>query len=141
LSLRAGRSRPASADHVVHVYQQSSLHCAGGLLILKIGSCGGPIGESWEAEALRDGLLAWRGRRIRNRAPGVQDVATPRRSLYLMSVRTGMKTAEFGALFDAPDCNRIVDAAANPSSPPKLCFFDERSLMTQLWPHLRARRS
>ena len=40
---------------------------------------------------------------LKSGGPGFQDVMIPRRSLYLTAVRTGTKTAEFGALFDAPD--------------------------------------
>src|SRR6185295_6191955 len=56
-----------------------------------------------EAEAIRDSLLAVAGRLDPTPGgPGFQEAATPRRSLYLMAVRTGAKTAEFGPLFDAP---------------------------------------
>jgi hypothetical protein len=62
-----------------------------------------------EAEALRDSLLAVAGRLDSTPGgPGFQEASTPRRSLYLMSVRTGAKTAEFGPLFDAPDCSALT---------------------------------
>jgi hypothetical protein len=63
-----------------------------------------------EAEALRDSLLTVAGRLDETAGgPGFQTVATPRRSLYLMAVRTGAKAAEFGPLFDAPNCSGIVE--------------------------------
>src|SRR5262249_53386396 len=59
-----------------------------------------------EAEALRDAMLAVSGRLDSiPGGPGFQDAAVPRRTLYLMAVRTGAKADEFGPLFDAPDCS------------------------------------
>jgi len=56
-----------------------------------------------EAEAIRDSLLGVSG--LLDTAPGgpgFLEVGIPRRTLYLMSVRTGSKTADFPSLFDGP---------------------------------------
>ena len=57
-----------------------------------------------EAEAIRDSLLAVAGRLDATRGgPAFTDLAVPRRTLYLMSVRTGPSTSDFGRLFDRAD--------------------------------------
>jgi Protein of unknown function (DUF1553) len=56
----------------------------------------------------------------------------PRRSLYLMAVRTGTKTAEFGALFDAPDCSGIVERRTESIVAPQALFLMNHPLMTEL---------
>lgn len=54
-----------------------------------------------EAEAIRDSLLSVSGLLDATPGgPGFLDVAVPRRTPYLMSVRTGSKTADFNSLFD-----------------------------------------
>jgi hypothetical protein len=77
-----------------------------------------------EAEAIRDGLLAIAGRLDTTPGgPGFLSVATPRRSLYLMSVRTGAKAAEFGPLFDAPDCGAVVERRGVSTVAPQALFL------------------
>jgi hypothetical protein len=77
-----------------------------------------------EAEEIRDSLLA-----VANRldstagGPGFLDLATPRRSLYLMSVRTGAKTADFGPLFDGADCSAVVERRSQSTVAPQALFL------------------
>lgn len=93
-----------------------------------------------EAEAIRDSLLAISGRWDSTMGgPGFQDAATPRRSLYLMSVRTGAKSAEFGPLFDAADCSGIVDRRNESIVASQALFFMNDPLVTDLAAALAAR--
>jgi Protein of unknown function (DUF1553)/Protein of unknown function (DUF1549)/Concanavalin A-like lectin/glucanases superfamily len=92
------------------------------------------------AEELRDSLLAVAGRlQTTPGGPGFQDVATPRRSLYLMAVRTGAKTAEFGPLFDAPDCSGIVERRNESIVAPQALFFLNDPLLADLATSLATR--
>src|SRR5437763_15978962 len=60
-----------------------------------------------EAEALRDALLAVAGRLDPAMGgPAYRDLATPRRTLYLMTIRSDRSS--FGPLFDAADSTAIV---------------------------------
>ncbi len=86
-----------------------------------------------EAEAFRDNLFAVAGRLDWTPGgPGFQDVSSPRRGLYMMSVRTGTKTAEFGPLFDAPDCSGIVERRNESIVAPQALFFLNDPLVTSL---------
>jgi hypothetical protein len=86
-----------------------------------------------EAEAIRDSLFAVAGRLDDTfGGPGFQDAAKPRRSLYLMSVRTGAKTAEFGPLFDAADCSGIVERRNESIVAPQALFLMNDPLVTEL---------
>jgi hypothetical protein len=86
-----------------------------------------------EAEALRDSLLSVAGRLDRTTGgPGFQDLATPRRTLYLMAVRTGAKTAEFGSLFDAADCTGIVERRFESIVAPQALFLMNDPSVTEL---------
>jgi hypothetical protein len=77
-----------------------------------------------EAEAIRDSLLAVAGRLdAAPGGPGFLDVSVPRRTLYLMSVRTGAKAAVFGSLFDAPDCGAIVERRGLSTVAPQALFL------------------
>jgi cytochrome c551/c552 len=77
-----------------------------------------------EAEAIRDACLAVSGRLDPTAGgPAFTDVTTPRRSLYLMSARTGAKTSDFGALFDAADCCSIVEARKESTVAPQALFL------------------
>ena len=68
-----------------------------------------------EAEAIRDALLAVSGRLDATPGgPGFLEVAVPRRTLYLMTSRTGAKTADFNSVFDGPDGGGIIERR-NPS--------------------------
>jgi len=95
-----------------------------------------------EAEAIRDSLFAVSAR-LDNAlgGPGNMDVATPRRSLYLMSARTGAKTADFGPLFDAPDCSAIVERRNESVVAPQALFLLNDRLMIDLAVDLGARIS
>lgn len=86
-----------------------------------------------EAEAIRDSLFAAAGRL--DATPGgsaFQDAATPRRSLYLMAVRTGAKSAEFAPLFDAPDCSAIVERRTESIVAPQALFLMNDPLVADL---------
>jgi hypothetical protein len=86
-----------------------------------------------EAEALRDSLLAVAGRLDDTPGgPAFQEAATPRRSLYLMAVRTGAKAAEFGPLFDAPDCSGIVERRTESIVAPQALFLLNDPLVADL---------
>jgi len=77
-----------------------------------------------EAEAIRDSLLAAAGRLdVTPGGPGFLDVAVPRRSLYLMSVRTGSKASEFSPLFDGPDCGAVVERRNETTVAPQALFL------------------
>ncbi|HEV3263186.1 MAG TPA: DUF1553 domain-containing protein [Gemmataceae bacterium] len=76
-----------------------------------------------EGEAIRDSLLAVAGHL--NSARGglaFQDLAVPRRTLYLMSVRTGTPS-DFGRLFDLPDCGQIVEKRNVSTVAPQALFL------------------
>jgi hypothetical protein len=76
-----------------------------------------------DAESIRDSLLFVAGRLESTRGgPGFQDVALPRRSLYLMSVRTGAKSG-FASVFDAPDCGAIVEKRSASTVAPQALFL------------------
>ncbi len=86
-----------------------------------------------EAEAIRDSLFAVAGRLDNTpEGPAFQDAATPRRSLYLMAARTGAKTAEFGPLFDAPDCSAIVERRTESVVAPQALFLMNDPLVSDL---------
>jgi hypothetical protein len=86
-----------------------------------------------EVEAFRDSLFAVAGRLDWTLGgPGFQDVSTNKRSLYLMSVRTGAKAAEFGPLFDAPDCGGIVERRNESIVAPQALFLMNDPLVSDL---------
>jgi len=86
-----------------------------------------------EAEAVRDSLLAVAGRLdVTPGGPGFQELGTPRRSLYLMAVRTGARSADFGPLFDAPDCSGIVERRNESIVAPQALFLMNDALVTDL---------
>jgi hypothetical protein len=77
-----------------------------------------------EAEAIRDSLLAVSGQLdLTPGGPAFQDLAVPRRTLYLMAVRTGSNDAGFGALFDRADPGAIVDRRSVSTTAPQALFF------------------
>src|SRR5262249_57231646 len=77
-----------------------------------------------EAEAIRDRLLAVSGQleMTRGGAP-FSDLAAPRRTLYLMSARTGANTSDFGRLFDRADPSLIVARRGHSVVAPQALFF------------------
>jgi len=86
-----------------------------------------------EAEVIRDSLFAVAGKLDTTpEGPGFQDASTPRRSLYLMAVRTGAKAAEFGPLFDAPDCSAIVERRTESIVAPQALFLLNDPLVVAL---------
>jgi hypothetical protein len=117
-----------------HIYQQSSGSSPAGVkldpenrLLWRANR------RRLESEAFRDSLLA-----VANRldstpgGPGFQEVALPRRSLYVMATRTGAKAAEFGPLFDAPDCSGIVERRNESIVAPQALFLMNDPLVSEL---------
>jgi len=93
-----------------------------------------------EAEAIRDACLAVSGRLASTTGgPAFADVTTPRRSLYLMAARTGAKTSDFGALFDAADCCSIVEARKESTVAPQALFLLNDPFVLDLADALAAR--
>jgi len=93
-----------------------------------------------ESEAIRDSLLSLAGRLDATPGgPGFLNMAVPRRSLYLMSVRTGAKAAEFGPLFDAPDCSAVVERRNVSTVAPQALFLLNDPLVIELAEALAAR--
>ncbi len=77
-----------------------------------------------EAEAIRDSLLAVSGKLDPARGgPPFTDLAVPRRTLYLMSARTGANTSDFGRLFDRADPSLIVAQRGQSVVAPQALFF------------------
>lgn len=76
-----------------------------------------------DAEAIRDSLLAVAGRLDGTRGgPAFTDPTVPRRTLYLLSARTG-STSDFGLLFDRADPGSIVDRRGQSVVAPQALFF------------------
>ena len=107
------------------VYQQSSRASQASLLADPENRLLGRMNRRrLEAEAIRDNLLSVAGRLNTNPGgPGFLDAAVPRRSVYLMSVRTGAKASEFGPLFDGPDCSAIVEQRSQSTVAPQALFL------------------
>ncbi len=79
-----------------------------------------------EAEAIRDGVLAVAGRlEARRGGPAFAELSVPRRTLYLMSVRTGptSSASDFGRLFDRADPGSIVGQRGQSIVAPQALFF------------------
>jgi hypothetical protein len=75
-----------------------------------------------EAEEVRDGLLAAAGRLDRTPGgPAVADVASPRRTLYLRTVRSDR--SGYRMLFDAPDPENSVDKRTVSTVAPQALFL------------------
>ena len=93
-----------------------------------------------EAEAIRDALLSVSGLLDATPGgPGFLEVDVQRRTLYLMSVRTGSKTADFNSLFDGPDGGGILERR-NPSIvAPQALYFLNDSLLDKVAAALAAR--
>jgi hypothetical protein len=106
-------------------YQQSSRPSAGALakdpdnrLVSRMNR------RRLEAECIRDSLLAVAGRLDGGMGgPAFQDLAVPRRTIYLMSARTGANTSDFGALFDRADPTSIVERRGVSTVAPQALFF------------------
>ncbi|MDB5310187.1 MAG: hypothetical protein JWO38_4389 [Gemmataceae bacterium] len=77
-----------------------------------------------DAEAIRDGLLSVSGRLDAARGgPAFTDLNVPRRTLYLMSARTGANTSDFGRLFNRADPSLIVARRDQSVVAPQALFF------------------
>jgi hypothetical protein len=93
-----------------------------------------------EAEAIRDSLLAVTGRLdARRGGPGFADLAVPRRTVYLMSVRTGPSSSDFGRLFDRADPGSIVAERGQSIVAPQALFFLNDPFVSDLARSLAAR--
>jgi len=91
--------------------------------------------KSLDAEELRDSLLMVAGGLDRHAGgPGFQDITLKRRSLYLMSVRTGAKSS-FASVFDGPDCTAVVEKRTVSTVAPQALF-----LLNDPFTHEQARR-
>ncbi len=77
-----------------------------------------------DAEAIRDSLLVVAGRLdAASGGPAFLDQGVPRRTLYLLSARTGANTSDFGRLFDRADPGSIVDRRGQSIVAPQALFF------------------
>jgi hypothetical protein len=75
-----------------------------------------------EAEPLRDSLLAVTGTLDETMGgPAFRDLATPRRTLYLMTIRSDR--ANYRMLFDAADPTAIVDSRTDSTVAPQALFL------------------
>jgi hypothetical protein len=75
-----------------------------------------------EAEAIRDNLLAVTGRTdFTMGGPSTRDLASPRRTLYLMTIRSDK--SGFGPLFDAADPESSVDRRTISTVAPQALFL------------------
>ncbi|HEY7311437.1 MAG TPA: PSD1 and planctomycete cytochrome C domain-containing protein [Gemmataceae bacterium] len=75
-----------------------------------------------EAEALRDSVLAVSGRLDRGMGgPAVRDFAVPRRTLYLMTIRSDR--SGFGPLFDSADPTAPIDKRTISTVAPQALFL------------------
>jgi hypothetical protein len=85
-----------------------------------------------DAEAIRDSLLAVAGRLERVMGgPAFAEMAVPRRTLYLMSARTGANTSGFASLFDRADPGSIVEKRSVSTVAPQALFFLNDPFVTE----------
>jgi hypothetical protein len=85
-----------------------------------------------DAEAIRDSLLAVAGRLESGMGgPGFREMTVPRRTLYLMSVRTGANTSGFASLFDRADPGSIVEKRSVSTVAPQALFFLNDPFVTE----------
>ena len=106
------------------VYQQSSQASAEALAIDPENKLWGRMNRiRLDAESIRDSLLFVAGR-LNSSVGGVgfQDLSLPRRSLYLMSVRTGTKSG-FTSIFDGPDGGSVVERRGVSTVAPQALFL------------------
>jgi hypothetical protein len=95
--------------------------------------CGRMNRRRLDAEAIRDSLLAVAGRLDSTpRGPAFADVAVTRRTLYLLSARTGANTSDFGRLFDRADPGSIVAQRGQSVVAPQALFFLNDPLVADL---------
>jgi hypothetical protein len=93
-----------------------------------------------EAEALRDSLLAVSGELDETPGgPGFLETSQPRRSLYLMSVRTGAKASEFCPLFDGPTGGGVIERRSESIVAPQALFLMNDPFLAHMTERLSAR--
>jgi hypothetical protein len=93
-----------------------------------------------EAEAIRDSILAVAGRLDSTcGGPAFTELTVPRRTLYLLSARTGANTSDFGRLFDGADPGSIVASRGRSVVAPQALFFLNDPWMGDLAKALAAR--
>ena len=93
-----------------------------------------------DAEAIRDSLLAVAGRLDASPGgPAFADLAVPRRTLYLQSVRTGPSSTGFGRLFDRADPGSIVAVRGESVVAPQALFFLNDPFVSEIARALAAR--
>lgn len=78
--------------------------------------------QRMEAETLRDSIMAVNGSLdLRPGGPATRDIASRRRTLYLMTIRSIRN--DYRSLFDAPDANSIVDKRVISTVAPQALFL------------------
>jgi hypothetical protein len=93
-----------------------------------------------EAEALRDSLLSVSGELDETPGgPGFLETSQPRRSLYLMSVRTGSKASEFCPLFDGPTGGGVIEQRSQSIVAPQALFLMNDPFLANVAERLSAR--
>jgi hypothetical protein len=86
--------------------------------------CGRANRRRLDAEQLRDSLLVLGGNLDSTPGgPACDDLSTPRRTLYLMSVRSGGRSGEFSSLFGRPDPSSISEARNQSIVAPQALFL------------------
>jgi Protein of unknown function (DUF1553)/Protein of unknown function (DUF1549)/Planctomycete cytochrome C/Concanavalin A-like lectin/glucanases superfamily len=93
-----------------------------------------------DAEAIRDSLLSVAGR-LGATMGGTPfaDLASPRRTLYLQSVRTGAGSTDFGHVFDRADPGSIVGVRGESVVAPQALFFLNDPFVNEMARALAAR--
>jgi hypothetical protein len=93
-----------------------------------------------DAEEIRDSLLAVAGRMgpTMGGTP-FADLAAPRRTVYLQTVRTGAGADNFGRLFDRADPGSIVGSRGESVVAPQALFFMNEPFVTEMARALAAR--
>jgi hypothetical protein len=86
-----------------------------------------------DAEEIRDSLLTTSGLLMgQTGGPGFLEIAVPRRTLYLMSVRTGAKAADFAPLFDGSTGGGIIERRNQSTVAPQALFFMNDAWLDQV---------
>ncbi len=105
-------------------YRQSSRGGSGGMADPENRFWGRANVRRLDAESIRDSLLMVSGRLDRAMGgPPISDIQAPRRTLYLMSARTGANTSDFGRLFDRADPGSMVAQRDRSTVAPQALFF------------------
>lgn len=104
-------------------YQQSSIPSAAALRLDPDNRLFSRMNRKrLEAEAIRDNLLAVSGRLAADAGgPATREFGSPRRSLYLMTVRSDR--SGFGPLFDVADSTNSVDRRSESTVAPQALFL------------------